>query len=229
MTTKSTTHTWLSPALAQSDSLDAATGKSDRFVIFETQFPYEVHWSPDGRTLFANYGRTGADRFGGQIGFLRSTGKEIEPITRDTNEYSTLSMSADGRTIATVLKRSYAIVSVLPTKERGFGEPQTLLSQTNDLDGWSHLSWLADRDLVVSSLRHVLKISTAGTDETELLTNSGAPMFNVRSCGANYVVLTWGTRGTTAMSVWRTKVDASGRLKLTDGKFDFWPVCSPDQ
>jgi eukaryotic-like serine/threonine-protein kinase len=210
------------------DALDAVTGKSERFFTFQSQFPYDLHWSPDGRTLYVNYGQAGPDRLRGQIGFLRNAGKEIEPITRDTSQYSTLSVSADGRAIATVLSRSYATVSELSKGERGFGEPRTLLSQTNDFDHWSYSSWLGDNDLIVSSLRHVVKISVAG-DQSELLANSGAPMFDVLSCGTNYVVLTWGSRDTTAMSVWRTNADGTGRLKLTDGKRDWWPVCSPDQ
>jgi eukaryotic-like serine/threonine-protein kinase len=210
------------------DSLDPVTGKSDRFVTFETQFPEELRWSPDGRILFTNYGQARADRLKGQIGFLRSTSKRIEPITRDTNDYRTLSTSTDGKTVATVLKRSYATISVLSKGERGFGEPRTLLSHTNDFDSWSYLSWLGDRDLIISSLRHVVKISAAG-DQTELLANSGAPMFDVLSCGTNYIVLTWGSQDTTAMSVWRTNADGSSRLKLTGGKLDWWPVCSPDQ
>jgi eukaryotic-like serine/threonine-protein kinase len=210
------------------DALDAVTGKSERFFTFQSQFPYDLHWSPDGRTLYTNYGQAGADRLRGQIGFLRNAGKEIEPITRDTNQYSTLSVSADGRAIATVLSRSYATISLLSKRERGYGEPRTLLSQTNDFDYWSYSSWLGDNDLIVSSLRHLVKISAAG-DQTELLANSGAPMFDVLACGTNYVVLTWGSRDTTAMSVWRTNADGTGRLKLTDGKRDWWPVCSPDQ
>ena len=210
------------------DALDTAKDKSERFVTFETQFPYDLHWSPDGRTLYTNYGQAGADRLRGQIGFLRNASKEIEPITRDTNQYSTLSVSADGRNIATVLIRSYATVSVLTERERGFGEPQTLLSQTNDFDHWSYLSWLRDNYLIVSSLRHVLKLSTTGIDQTELLANSGAPIFDVLACGTDHVVLTWGSRGTAGMSVWRINADSSGRLKLTDGKFDIFPVCSPD-
>jgi eukaryotic-like serine/threonine-protein kinase len=67
------------------DALDAVTGKSERFFTFQRQFPYDLHWSPNGRTLYVNYGQGEADRLRGQIGFLRNAGKEIEPITRDTN------------------------------------------------------------------------------------------------------------------------------------------------
>jgi len=50
------------------------------------------------------------------------------------------------------------------------------------------------------------------------------------SCGEDYVVLTWALHGgTSAVNIWRTDVDGSAPLKLTDGKLDFFPVCSPDK
>jgi eukaryotic-like serine/threonine-protein kinase len=211
------------------DALDVRTAKAHRFATLEAQFPYEIHWSTDGRTLFTNYGQTGSDRLRGQIGFLRDTGKDIEPITRDTNRYRTLSLSADGKTIATVLTRSYATISMLSKAGHEFGEPRTLLAQTNEFDFWSYLSWGADDNLIVSSLTRVLKVPANGKNQTQLLADSGAPMFDVLACGTNYIVLTWGSRGTTAMSVWRTNADGSGQLRLTEGKRDWWPVCSPDQ
>jgi eukaryotic-like serine/threonine-protein kinase len=211
------------------DILDVKTAKSHRYVTFENQFPYEIQWSPDSHTIFTNYGQTGADRLRGQIGFLRNTGNEIEPITRDTNHYRTLSLSADGRTIATALVRSYGSIAVLSKTGRRFGEPRTLLSQPNEFDGWSYLSWGANGSLIVSSLRRVLKLEADGRNQSQLFVASGAPIFDLSSCGANYLVLTWGSHGSTAMSVWRTNADGSGSLKLTDGKLDWWPVCSLDQ
>jgi hypothetical protein len=40
-------------------------------------------------------------------------GKEIGPITRDTNHYRNLSLSADGKTIATVLARRYRTIDAI--------------------------------------------------------------------------------------------------------------------
>ena len=48
-----------------------------------------------------------------QIGFIRNGGTEVDPITRDTNRYAALTLSADGRTMATVLSKSSATISVL--------------------------------------------------------------------------------------------------------------------
>jgi eukaryotic-like serine/threonine-protein kinase len=212
------------------DIVDLNTAKSKHFIIFKSQSPYEITWSPDGHTLFTAYGQTGADRLRRQIGFVRDTGEKIEPITRDTNRYRTLSLSADGRTIATVLARNYGTISVLSKKGHVFGEAQTLFSESSEFDDWSFLTWGADGNLIASDLTRLLKLEADGKNQTQLLTDSSASIFFPYSCGAKHLVLTWAFHeGTTAMNVWRTDADGSNPMKLTNGEVDVWPVCSSDQ
>jgi serine/threonine protein kinase len=211
------------------DSFDVSTGKSHRVAAFKSQFPFEIRWSPDGETLYTNYGRTGANRLRGQIGFLRKTGNEIEPITRDTSEYRTLSLSADGRTIATILVRSYGTISVFPITERGFKEARTFQAQPNEFDHWSTLNLLPDGSLAVSSLSRVVKLTPDGKNRTQLFADNSASIHHLASCSANYFLLTWALHaGTTGMEVWRINADGSNPRRLTDGKLDWFPVCSPD-
>jgi len=212
------------------DSLSFRGGKSHRLVAFKNKFADEIRWSPDGKTLFAIYRQTGANWSRAQIGFLRRTGPEIEPITRDTNRYRTLTLSADGRTLATVLARSYTTIYVLSKVGRGFAQPRVLLSQSNEFDEWSWVNWSADGNLLVSNTGRLFKLGANGKDQTELLSDSGALIVKPSPCGTNYIVLTWTFHGgTNVPGIWRTNADGSSPLKLTDGKYDFCPVCSPDQ
>src|SRR5271157_3945353 len=208
------------------DFLDARTGKSRRLITFKDKFPAEIRWSPDGRMLFTMYTQTGANGHRPQIGFLRPAGVDIEPITRDTNRYTTLTLSADGRTLATVLARSYATVSVLSKLGPEFGEPRPLLSQTNQFDEENGLSWAGDGTLLVSNAGRLLKLGADGKSQAQLLADSSASIFTPSSCGTNYLVLSWAGHGSTnSESIWRTNADGSSPLKLTDGKLDRGPVC----
>ena len=212
------------------DKLNVSTTKSQRFVTFKDKYPYEIGWSPDGSTLFTNYGNAGADRFRGQIGFVDATKARIEPITRDTNRYRTLSVSGDGKTIATVVSRSYATISVSERTGRAYKESRTLLSQSNEFESWSAVAWNTAGDLIVSTFGRLLRLAADGKTNAQLVSDSSASMFALSPCSPNYLVLTWAFHGgTNAMNVWRINEDGSSPLKLSDGKLDMYPVCSPDR
>jgi Tol biopolymer transport system component len=218
------------------DVFDLGTAKSHHLATFKDKFPNEINWSPDGRSLFAMYGRSGANYMvwlpleREQIGLLRGGGGDIEPITRDTNGYRTLTLSADGRTLATVQAKSYATISVLSQAGHGFGMPRTLLSQANEFNDFSSLFWSADGSLLVSDGSRLMKLGTEGRNPIQLLADSSAWMFDTCSCGTGYIVLEWaGHGGTNSADIWRTNADGSSPVKLTDGKSDQLPICSPDQ
>jgi len=212
------------------DVLNAGTGKSHRLVTLNDKFVDAIQWSPDGRVLFANYMRRGANRNWGQIGFVRDTGGDIEPITRDTNLYTTLTVSADGRTLATVLARSNATISVLSKVGRQFGDARTLLSQANEFNEVGSLSWNAEGNLLVSNSGRLSRMGAEGGIQTPLLADSSAYILSPSACGKDYLVLSWGFHGgTNSFNIWRTRSDGSSPVRLTDGTDDSLPVCSPDQ
>ena len=212
------------------DALDVHTGKLRRFAAFPDEFVVEIQWSRDDRVLFVMHGQTGASGLKSQIGFLRETGGEIEPITRDFNRYATLTVSADGKTLATVLDRSEATVFVLSDSGHGFGEPRSVLSQANEFDDWSSLRWSGDGNLLLNNFAHLLKVGVDGKNQRELLGDPSGRMYAPSSCGPNYIVLAWQRHGgANPRGIWRANADGTGSVQLTDGKQDWWPVCSPDQ
>jgi serine/threonine protein kinase/Tol biopolymer transport system component len=58
-------------------------------------------WLPDGRHLLVLYTKAHSDR--GQIGIVGASSADFHTLTNDVNAYSQLSISADGKTLATVL------------------------------------------------------------------------------------------------------------------------------
>jgi Tol biopolymer transport system component/predicted Ser/Thr protein kinase len=211
------------------DILDVGTGKARRLSTFKDKMPWEIRWSPDGRTLFARYAETGAAPTLGQIGFLPSTGGDIEPITRDTNTYKSFTLSADGRTLAAVQRRTYVMLSVVSQAGGGFGEPRTILSESNVLIEWGGLSWAADGSLLFGKFFRVFKLGADGRSQMQLLADSSARVLQPSSCGKGYIVLSLAPSGTNSFGIWRANADGSSPVKLTDGTDDQHPVCSPDQ
>jgi Tol biopolymer transport system component/predicted Ser/Thr protein kinase len=218
----------LTQGLGAINTLDVGTRKLHRFVALNGKFPFDIQWSPGGRVLFVIYGRSGVNAIRGQIGFLDGKGVDIEPITRDTNDYTTLTLSADGKTLATVLRRSYATFSIL--SEREFEKSRLLLSQANEFNEYSALGWRADGDLFVSNFGQVSRLGTDGKNQTSLLADSKGLIADPSTCGKNYLVLSWTFHdGATGENVWRVNADGSNPVKLTSATDDRAPVCSADQ
>ena len=92
------------------------------------------------------------------------------------------------------------------------------------------MSWAADGSLLFSNSDRLLKLEASGKNQTQLLADPAALIYFFSSCGANYVVFSWFSHGGVSSSnVWRINADGSSPLKLTEGKSDIFPVCSPDQ
>src|SRR5215469_7897098 len=77
--------------------------KVQRFATFNDVVTWDFKWLPDGNELLGLYSQKGPDYFQRtQIGLISDGGGHLSPITRDTNSYATLTLSGDGKTIATV-------------------------------------------------------------------------------------------------------------------------------
>ena len=212
------------------DVLDVHSGKLRRIATFPDEFLAEIQWSQDDHVLFVMHGQTGATGIRSQIGYVRESGGEIEPVTRDSNRYATLTVSADGKTLATIVDRSEATVFVLSDTGHAFGQPRTVLSQANEFDDWSSVRWSADGNLLLNNFGRLLKVALDGKSQTDLLSDPNGRMYTPSPCGPNYIVLAWQPHGrSNPRTIWRINADGSGPVQLTDGKQDWWPVCSRDQ
>jgi eukaryotic-like serine/threonine-protein kinase len=189
---------------------------------------FELKWSPKGHGIFARYVQRGPQYVdGGQIGFLPKRGAEIEPITRDTNSYSTLTLSADGKNLATVQTKTTRKVYVLPGGGSQSAEVSPLSLQVRDI---RYLNWTTDGNLLASEGAGLWRIGPDGKNPIRLVADSAAHLFMPSECRGSVVAFPWAFHGgTNSMNIWRVNSDGSGLLQLTSGKFDHNVVCSSDQ
>src|SRR5271169_5988525 len=101
-------------ALGGIDLFDIGSEKTQRLVTFNDKVPIELKWLPDGRGILAIYQQAGPSFQRAQIGFIPSGGGQIQPITRDTNRYLTLTISGDGKTLASVQVKITQNLYILP-------------------------------------------------------------------------------------------------------------------
>src|SRR5580700_3073868 len=86
-------------------------------------------WLPDGHGLLVQYQDESAGMNHNQIGFISYPGGQFHTITKDTNSYESLSLSADAKTLATVqLKRLFSLY-VIPAAGTGTNPPAPAIPQ----------------------------------------------------------------------------------------------------
>ncbi len=188
--------------------------KTDSLAVFDDKFINSLSWSPDGRGIFVGYSKNGRD----QIGLLWGPRMEFQPITRDTNSYHSLSLSADGRSLAIVQTKETKSFYILPGAGSQSSEPPPL-SQANHCD---QFNWAADGNLLTNGAG-LWKMRPDGGNESQLLADAFAyPV----ACGNDYIVFAGTFQGSTQIG--RARADGSGVMALTHGGGTGPPVCSPD-
>ena len=83
-------------------------------LTFADQLIWEVLWSSTGKGLFVIYAARGPTFLRHQIGYVSLVDGQVRPISRDTNSYSALSLSADGKTLAAVQQKAASNLYMLP-------------------------------------------------------------------------------------------------------------------
>lgn len=212
-------------AVSGVDAFDIEKGKAHRLAFFDDEFVRGLSWSPDGQELFVNYSQRGPNFSRGQIGWLSRTGN-LHPITRDTNGYDTLSVSANGKTLATIQTKATYSVYLLTGAGSQSAQVEPLPFKVHDIRG---LNWTADGNLLASDGARLWRIELNGKKATQLVADPNALITYPSACGNRYVVFNWAFHEGTNANIWRANADGSDAVRITNGKRDFRAVCSPDQ
>jgi eukaryotic-like serine/threonine-protein kinase len=213
-------------ALGGIDLFDIGSEKTQRLVTFNDKAPFELKWLPDGRGILADYQQAGPGFSRAQIGFIPSGGGPIQPITRDTNRYATLTLSADGKTLASVQQKITQNLYLLPGTGSQSGDSKPVVPQGQEVRGFG---WAADGEFLVTDGPRLLRLAADGKSRTQIIGDSTAGIVDPSRCGNDRLIFSWFFHGgTNTLSLWRANVDGSGPARLTEGKRDIRSVCSPD-
>jgi eukaryotic-like serine/threonine-protein kinase len=205
------------------DFFDLQSGKTRPFARFAGNLTTEMKWISGG--LLVIYAQAGVQFNRTQIGFVSTDGGELRPITRDANRYQTLTVSADGKTIASVLQKSTEDLSILP----GAGSQNSDFKPLPLGQQLSAFSWTSDGGLLVNDGAKLLRASADGGNQMQLIYDPAAGMTDFSQCGADHIIFEWPFHGGThVVNIWRANSDGSGATKITQGSFDNNGICSPD-
>jgi eukaryotic-like serine/threonine-protein kinase len=214
-------------ALGVIEIQDVPSGKVKTLSRFNSLQVNDLAWLPDARGLIVTYQQNASFAARSQVAFVSEPAGQLRPITRDTNNYQTLSLSADGRTIATVQQRLTQTFYVLPASGFSGGAPNPAPAQVQQA---FFFDWAGDGTLYFDNVEALLRISADGANKTTLLSDRAAQILQPTSCqNGRYIVFNWASHSAgNKVNIWRVNADGSNPKQLTDGLQDIQPACSPD-
>jgi len=210
-------------ALGAINLLDPDSGKI-KTLTFSDKAIWEMTWSPDGEGLFVIYQQKGPNFNRRQIGYVALSDGHLRPISRDTNSYATLSLSTDGKTLATVQQKAVSNFYVLP----GEGSTAADVAPSGaDSDHIQFFSWGADGSLLTSDSTQLVRRDANGSNPVQVLSDPAANILSLWSCGPQFIVFPWAFHNSNSVAIWRVNADGSNPIKLADERVaDTFPVCS---
>jgi eukaryotic-like serine/threonine-protein kinase len=210
-------------------AIDAITGKET--VIFESKDGYvdTPTWLPDGSGLLALYisRETNFNLNRHQIVSFSYRDSRIRAITHDLNDYSGLSLSADGHTLATVLNQGHRDLFVAPASGLGSGQVQQLASGAPVFN----FAWTPDGQMILDQENGLNLFRPDSRSKTPLTSpqQEGAVMWPSACANGRYLLFSINGRGgEKTTTVWRMDAGGGNLKRLSDGKWDSLAVCSPD-
>jgi serine/threonine protein kinase len=211
-------------ALSGLMAVDAASGKQ-RLVLGTESAVAVPTWLPDGNGLLVLRRDRTSNFTQNQIAFVLYPEGRLEAVTRDTNNYSDLSVAADGQVLATVLSQGRWNLTLMSAASGGAD-----VREIGPSNPFTNFTWTRDGRLIDDKDNKLnatsLDSGTKGAFATEQDSVDGDPW---ECADGRYMVFLHGLHGGNgSLSVWRADAGGGNLKQLTQGKNDNYPVCAPD-
>ena len=217
-----------SKSLSQIRFFDFARRSLEPFVAPADKIILGNAWAPDGRGIFVAYVPRGEHlSVQTQIGLFSYPDGAFRPITNDLTDHSSLSLSADGHTLATVQKETSTQIVLMPPSGAGPLTPVPGIATRETLPSFS---WTGDGQLLISHGDRLVRQHTDGTHAVTILSDPAAWISDPVSCDNDrWIALNWMIHGEgSGNRIWRANPDGSDAVPLTSGEFGSLWGCSPD-
>jgi serine/threonine protein kinase len=211
-------------SLVAVDSINPNTGNRKAMPGPPYTMLLNASWLPSGKALAATYSNQETNFTQQQLGLVSYPDGKFRAITADTNNYTNPSVSSDGKTIAAVMHQSVRDVYVSHGQKPDYSD----VKQVTSGEPVQAVSWTSDGQLLVDQLPVIRLVSPDGAVKGGITPENGSAVFNSQGCSDGRVVFTQGAMKAFALNIWRSEADGTGLRKLTNGKNDQYPMCSPD-
>jgi eukaryotic-like serine/threonine-protein kinase len=204
------------------EMFDLASKQFAPFATLPTATIYDGRWLPSRNEAMVVLAEKGSRRR--QVAIVSDSGK-LRPVTRDTNTYTYLSLSADGKVAATIQGRQITTLDILSMD----GHAETTSLPAAEIENVTAFDWMPDGSLLVSDGNTLRRVAEDGANPVTLVSDPDATMLDVAHCGSTYLLVNWSYRGgKEGNTIWRLNADGTNPRQLTFGSHDSSPICSPD-
>jgi eukaryotic-like serine/threonine-protein kinase len=188
---------------------------------------YKLVWLPGNGGLMVVYDKGLGYIARTQIGFISYPAGHFKTITNDTNNYATLSVSGDGKTLATVQEKATQTLYLMPSAGFAGTPPEPAAAQSKDS---AMFAWVGNNELYLGDGGNLLRMAVDGGGRTTLLSDPSSQIVRPNSClGGRYIVFVWANHaGGKKVNIWRLDADGSNPKQLTFGAMDVSANCSAD-
>lgn len=206
---------------------DLRSSRSKTLAHFDGLPIYKLAWLPNDHGLMAIYDKTLGYVERKQIGFISYPAGDFHPITNDTNNYATLTVSGDGKTLATVQQKNTQTLYLLPAAGFTGSPPEPAAAQSKDS---AMFGWAGNSELYLGDGGNLLRMSVDGSNKTTLLSDPSSQVVRPSSCpGGRHMIFVWANHAANKkVNIWRLDADGSNPKQLTFGAMDLSGICSAD-
>lgn len=188
-----------------------------------------IEWLADGTGLIVA-ARDNTSLLAHQLWQVDYPGGEARALTKDLNSYSSAGVTADMKSLVTILHRRIANLWIVPS-DRAREAVQIHSGNSKDL-GWTlGVEWLRDGKIIYGSTasgkEDVWLMDADGSNQKQLTTNAGANFEPAVSNDGRTLVYV-SKAADAAQHLWKMNLENGDRAQLTDGGFDLRPDISPD-
>jgi serine/threonine protein kinase len=206
--------------------LDLASSKVRTLARFDDLPLESMVWSLDRRGLLVSFRKNLGFAASSQVGFISNPEGQFRTITNDTNNYGTVTLSADGKDLATVQRRVTRVLYLTPATGFSGNPPNPAPAQSKDA---AMFGWATDGDLYFGDGGNLLRMSVDGSNKTILLSDPSSRILRPMGCaGGRFILFQWPHHNADKTNIWRVNTDGSDPKQLTFGETDVASTCSAD-
>ncbi len=206
---------------------DFATGRLNPFVSVNDKLLEGIAFSRDGQWMFVTYSTRGSRlSLANQIGAFSYPQGSFRAITNDISSYGGLSLSADGRVLATVQNQHQFETDLVSTK--GVQQVSVVpgIARQQQIES---VDWTPSGDLLLAEGGRVVKMHPDGSGGTTIANDPSSWIPSIFSCGPNALsFVSYFHNGSNDAEFYRAQSDGSDLSQIASVPLGTAWTCSAD-